>query len=215
VKLALVDATIRAGTVVRGRALFDILKDRAIRLRPPNHVVVNNTFVKIQRKREPPKRKMSPDEAQAAADDLRRRPYQDTIAYREFCCFAGDLDVAVDVVDLTDAERGEIGHACAHVNYFGKRGSFMQFWRTNLVDQLPRGFSEEVDGWQSRTGGTWGTIQPLDDMGETEDPHLFDRVSTYGERSPELLKHRRLVFTFLPYRQQSSSRGYTHYRRVT
>src|SRR6266542_3258808 len=70
VKLALVDATIRVGTVERGRALFDVLKGRVIRLRPPEHVVVNNTFVKIQRRRELPKRKMSPDEARAAAEDL-------------------------------------------------------------------------------------------------------------------------------------------------
>jgi hypothetical protein len=214
VKLALVDAAIRAGTVERGSALFDMIKSRAIRLRPPEHAVVNNTFVKIQRRRELPKRKMNPDEASSAAEDLRRRPYQSTIAYREFCCFMGELDVAMEVSDLSDAEVLEIVSVFAHVNYFGKRGSFMQFLRSRIEGELSRGFTVPVDEWQSRGGGTWGTIQPLDDLGETQDRYLFDRVNTYGARSVELLKHRRLVFTLLTYQLQSSSRGYSHYRRT-
>jgi hypothetical protein len=214
IKLALVDATIRSNSVGRGRTLFELLKGRAVRVRPPQHLVVNNTFVKVWRERElknPPK---DPNEARAARDDVRRRPYQDTIAYREFCCFTGELTIAIDVSGLGPEERGSIGEAMAHVNYFGKRGSFVQFLSVAEESDLTDSFSRSVEDWQAAGGGLWGTIQPLDDLGETDAADLFDRVNTYSDQRVELLRHRRLVYTIIPYRLESSSRGYSYYRRV-
>lgn len=214
VKLSLVDAAIRAGTVDRGRGVFDLVKARDVRLRPPEHLVVNNTFVKVWRERELKNVPKDPGEALAARLDLSRRPYQDTIAYREFCCFMGDLEVAMEATRLTDEECEELRDVLAHVNYFGKRGSFMQFLATRAEVSLPDGFSTPLDDWQAAGGGNWGTIQPLDDLGETQAKDLFDRVNTYSDKRIELLKHRRLVYTLIPYQMRSSSRGYSHYQRV-
>jgi hypothetical protein len=214
VKLALVDAAIRAGTVERGRAVFDILKAREVRLRPPEHLVVNNTFVKVWRARELKSVPKDPVEAQAAREALRRRPYQDTIAYREFCCFTGDLEVALEASGLDDAARGDLLDIMAHVNYYGKRGSFMQFLDGRDETQLPEGFSLPVDIWHANGGGALGTIQPLDDLGETQAVDLFERVNTYSDKRLELLKHRRLVYTAIPYRLLSSSRSYSRYKRI-
>lgn len=214
VKLALVDATIRASSVAAGRSLFDLVKACEVRFHPPQRLVVNNTFVKVRRERElksPPK---DPDEARAAREDLRRRPYQDTIAYREFCHFTGDLEIALDVGGLGADDCSSVADAMAHVNYFGKRGSFVQFVEARVEAVLPTGFSQPLESWQADGGGPWGTIQPLDDLGETDSPDLFDRVNPYSDKRLELMKHRRLIYTLLPYTLKSSSRSYSYYARA-
>ncbi len=175
---------------------------------------MNNTFIKVMRQREMPKNKMGADELRMAQEDLRRRPYQDTIAYREFCCFTGDLEVGVDATGLESDSAETLMRILAHVNYFGKRGSFMQFLDARWESSLSGGFSIPVDAWQERGGGRWGTIQPLDDLGETGSRDLFDRVSTFSNKSVELGKHRRLVYTLIPYELVSSSRAYSLYRRT-
>jgi hypothetical protein len=102
----------------------------------------------------------------------------------------------------------------AHVNYFGKRGSFVQCLGARLEPSLAGDFTIPLDTWQANGGGTWGTLQPLDDLGETHSADLFDRINTYGDKPIELLEHRRPIPTVIPYELQATSRGCSHYRRI-
>jgi hypothetical protein len=102
------------------------------------------------------------------------------------------------------------------VNYFGKRGSFFQFIRSEIVDELPPLFSfTPQDGMSSIPMGIYGVSQFLDDFG----PDLckakdgFERISTYHGKGITIGKHRVLVSTLLPYQRKEASRSFTHYVR--
>jgi acyl-homoserine lactone acylase PvdQ len=166
-----------------------------VALRPADDVVVNNTFIKILR---PPK---SPEPGQ---------PFQSTIAYREYAYIAGDFGIALAV--NTDEQANAIKHWFAHINYLGKRGSFIQLqYMPNVVDELT-----SENGWvivgQFPTEGL-----PLDavftQLDDTTEQATFERVNIYSAGKIELGKHRVLHPVALPYVRVKSSRGYTHYRR--
>jgi hypothetical protein len=213
VKIALVDAAIRAEDVAAGERVLQMVKGREIRFRPPKHTIVNNTFVRILREREMKAKKEDTDEYRAKLRQMREAPYQRTIAYREFCAYTGVLDVAIGIEGLSGEEVAWLVLLCAHVNYFGKRGSFMQFSGANETESLPEGFTQPagdvVDG-----GRRFGAIQPLDDIGDAMAPDLFDRISTYGAGRVELGKHRVLRPTLLPCRLGRTTRDYTEYTLI-
>ena len=115
-KMALIDACFRRfgpGEANEwAHRVFEWLKRREIRLRPPKHCVVNNTFVKVL------------DWSRERADG----PFRNTIVYREFAFFGGDdLLVAIAVAGLCDEELRIIEGLFAHINSLGKRGGFWQF----------------------------------------------------------------------------------------
>ena len=97
VKMALLDACFRcySSEVALGRArkVFDCLKRREIRVRPPKHCIVNNTFIKVlDWSREPV-----------------NGPFRNTIAYREFAFFGGDdLLLAIEAAGLSNEESESI-----------------------------------------------------------------------------------------------------------
>ncbi len=201
IKLALVDACFRAygpeDAADKARYVFDQIKDKAIRLLPPEHCVVQNTFVKIRQ------------ESREGA----KGTYDSTVAYREFCFFEGELVIALNIEGLEDESIDLIENSLKHVNHFGKRGSYFQFIKCEGAMELPSGFSLQDDTTNFELDA-YGVMQALDDMGETDDSDLFDRVNSYSNKSLTLGKHRILKNTFLPYRLVRSSRGYTYYSRV-
>jgi hypothetical protein len=152
-----------------------------------------------------------PPEGEELGEQAGRGPYERTIAYREFCYFSGTLSVALNVDGLTQASCASLVNAFAHINYFGKRGSFMQFLRAETLPKLPPGFSipfDEVD-LPDVDLSVYGLPQMLDDLGEgTTD--LFDRINTYSNK--RITERERIgVYTLLPYRQRASTRDYTAY----
>jgi hypothetical protein len=206
VKMALIDAIHRGASpsdyAARGRGVYDVVKDRRIRLRPPADCVVQNTFVKIRQ-----------EERGGQAGH-----YVPTIAYREVVFLKGKLDVAIDASGWSDDDVGLVREAAMHVNYFGKRGSFFQFVEANEVDSLPSGFTI-VNGDQDAempfgpNAAPYRTSQFLDDFG----PDLckakdgYDRISTFGSKPITLGKHRMLVSTLIPYRTVQATRSFTRY----
>jgi hypothetical protein len=207
VKMALLDACFRrfsaAEAAARACALFDQLKGRAVRLRPPKHCVVNNTFVKVL------------DWSREAADG----PFRNTIAYREFAFFAGDeLLVAVGTAGLRDDARSILEDLFAHINSLGKRGGFWQFAGCErLQGPLPFGFTVPRLDASFEQIATYRMTQALDDFGEAlcEAHDGFERVSTYGSGSVRLGEHRTLTATAIPYERRSASRHFTWYTRVS
>lgn len=199
VKLAFVDACFRMDDADLGSTVLQWLKGREIRFRPPEDCVVQNTFLKVQQeKRDAPKGVFEP-----------------TIAYREFCFYRGELTVAIGVGGLGTEQVKALQQIAAHINYLGKRGSFMQFTGAEKLDALPDGFTHPMHEALSRPG-RYAASNYLDDIGEEglSDSKLFDRINTYSSEPLSLGKQRVLVATLLPYRLVRSSQGFSHYRRI-
>lgn len=204
VKLAFIDAGFRAFepdvALEKTNEAYELLKGRRIRFRPPEHCLIQHTFVKVkQEERDAPKGIYAP-----------------TIAYREFCFYSGNLEVAMDVTGLSDQNVQLVMKLARRINYLGKRGSFMQYLRADIHEgALPRGYTCPEDEADIVNGG-YGTTHYLDEFGEAliEDPEGFARIDTYGAKTPSLGRYRVLVRTLIPYRYQTSARHFTHYRRT-
>jgi hypothetical protein len=208
----MVDAAISARAVDFGREIFDLIKAREIRFQPPERAIVNNTFIKVLRKRELKNPDKDPAVAERQRSFVNSNPFQSTIAYREFCYFEGTLTIAMDVGELDENLTEELIRVGAHINYFGKRGSLFQFMKWEKVTEIPDYFSFPVN---TRPEGPllYGLGQFLDDLGATDSKDLFNRINTYSEKRVELNKHRVLVHHLLPYRQLKTSKNYTEYAR--
>lgn len=206
VKMALLDACFRrfspSEADTRARTVFDWVKGREVRLRPPKHCVVNNTFMKVlDWSREPV-----------------GGPFRNTIAYREFAFFAGDeLLVAVGASGLSAEARSILEELFAHVNSLGKRGGFWQFAGCErILGVLPFGFTTPSLDATFEQIAAYRLTQALDDFGQVlcDANDGFERVSTYGSGSVRLGDQRVLTVTSIPYQRRSASRHFTWYVRV-
>jgi hypothetical protein len=204
VKLALIDACFRlhAGdkTYTNAARVFEMIKNRKIRFFPPEHCIVQQTFIKIkQQERNAP-----------------RGIYTSNIAYREFCYFSGDLAVALDINGLEEVDRLYLTELFPRINYLGKRGSFMQFITCQTWEgPLPRGFSCPENEADIANGG-YASTNYLDDFSEAliQSNDGFERINSYSSK-PSNLKYRALIRTLLPYRQESSGKHFTYYKRLS
>ncbi len=204
VKMALIDACFRMynKTVAKGKAqaVFNLVKGLEIRFRPPAYCVVQNTFVRVKQ------------EERGAPQGI----YSPTIAYREFCFFRGHLEIAINVTMLSISQVEELSKLAMGINYFGKRGSFMQFIKSETIeDGLERGFTCPEDKADFINGG-FATTLYLDEFGLAlmEDGDGFARINSYGGKPSALGKYRVLVRTLLPYRYISSGKHYTYFKRM-
>lgn len=207
VKMAFLDACFRrypaAEAEVRARAVFDWVKAREIRFRPPEHCVVNNTFMKVL------------DWSREPVDG----PFRNTIAYREFAFFGGDeLLIAVGTAGLTAEAGVALEELFAHINSLGKRGGFWQFAGCERVTgELPFGFTVPSLAASFEQLAAYRLTQALDDFGQAlcAAKDGFDRVSTFGPGSVRLGEHRTLTATMAPYARRAASRHFTWFARVS
>lgn len=205
VKLALIDACFRlfpaAEAQEQARNVFELIKAREVRFRPPDHCLVQNTFFKVkQEERDGP-----------------GGTYTSTIAYREYCYFKGELAVAVDVTGMAEARRKTLVRLAPCINYLGKRGSFMQFVSIKIHDgSLPPGYSCPENKADIANGG-YASTNYLDDFGEAliKDADGFSRISSYGGKPSALGKYRVLIRTLLPYRYVSGGKHFTYYNIIS
>lgn len=197
VKLAFVDASYRAEGEALARRIFGLLQGRRIRLRPPEHAAVTHTFIKIKRE---------------ARDAGPEEPYISSIAFREYCHFSGDLFIAITANDLTEAEEADLIRVAAHINYFGKRGSFFAYIGAEIVGALPSGFSLLVPEDLTEAADGYVTAQFLDDLAADLPKDIFDRINSYSDKSLSLGKHRVIQQHLLPYRVARTSKSFTQYK---
>ena len=203
VKMAVLDACFRCWGAddadQRARDVFNLIKRREVRIRPPEDAVVQQTFVKILDR----------------ARDPSLGPFRPTISYREFVFFRGELQIALAVDGLSEAQENTLRALLACINTFGKRGSFFQFqsFSENQPDQR---FTQRRERLRAAVLPRYLMSQALDDFGPDlcADRNGFDRVSTYGDGSMTLDKHRILDLTAIPYRRVSASRRFTWYRHT-
>ncbi len=209
IKMALLDVACRLeGQPAAARAWDDWLAGSTIALRPAREVVVNNTFMKVQKPWEFKGKKEEKPLAIEKARQERKYPFQPNISYTEYAQLAGRLGIAIELSD--DTQAGYLTRWLLNVNYLGKRGSFIQLQDVpQLHDELPEGFTV--------IGGTLAEIPidalltQLDDVGEGL---TFTRANIYSGAGSaiRLGKHRILRHVALPYELVSSSRGYSYYR---
>jgi len=213
VKLALIDACFRmysgSAAEVEARRIFDLIKAQPVRVRPPAECVVQHTFLRVLQ----PARDSGGEEAAAG-------PFARTIAYRELVFFSGHMDIALGLRAAASPDFTALANAFAHVNYFGKRGSFWQFQESSPhLGVLPAGFSliaSELAQHSFDTVGRYRVTEYLDEFG----PKLcaakngFERISTYHDGEIKLAEHRILQPTLLPYERRSGGRHFTYYHRT-
>ncbi len=190
VKMALIDAAFRMGDEKLAKECFQHLRQVEVRIRPPENLVVNHTFIKVLRaSRETP------------------GTYGSTIAFREFASFSGDMDIALGISDWE-----KLSPLLRHINYFGKRGSFFQLADIRCENELPSGFMKEIPSELEECDASYQVAQKLDDFGELKDKD-FDIINSYGKSRAQLGKHRVLKEYLLPYQPIQSSQHYDLYRR--
>ncbi len=200
-KTALLDAAIRVLGKEQATLLFPTIRDVQIALRLPRQLVVINSFLKIVR----PKKN-------GPSDDLGSgliTPLGSTIAYREFVSYDGAFELALSN-SRGDALPTEMIQLFAQINYFGKRGSFVQLAETpRLIDQLDEGWTLLTA--EQRLFIADGTVQMLDDFGPSI---TFERADITSDVRITLGKDRVQRPIVLPCRLVRSSRGYTLYQRI-
>jgi hypothetical protein len=205
IKMALLDACFRCYPPTSAGAeaalTFQTLKSAEIRLLPPDHCVVNNTFLKILDR-----------------DRDSESPFKQTIAYREFVAFTGELTIAIECATWNQDQLDQIALLLPHLNTFGKRGSFWQFTAMEIsTEALPPSFTVPRAEASPQQILSHLTTQPLDEFGEAliNAKDAFNRVSTYGDGKIELNKHRVLTLTAVPYKRRAASQSFTWYERTT
>lgn len=203
VKMALLDVAIRTSGREAGETWFPRLRDLKIAIRLPERVTVINTFVKILRPH-----KSGPRDTYGTG---LLGPMGPTIAYRELVQFSGSLVVAV-IPPGDDGPSEPLIELLAQVNYFGKRGSFMQFQGAQVVEELPLDFTvlnpSSDEPFQAN-----GLLQLLDDCG----PKMtFEHADIYSGKKISVDKPtgRILRSVVLPYRLARASRGFSLYERI-
>jgi hypothetical protein len=186
IKMALVVAAIRWQGVEFAKEVFPILRDLSpIRIRPSEHAIVNRCFLKYQKLREDKTAKSKRGE-----DYEPPVGFQSTVGFHEYVHLQGELSIALPVLD--EVQSRHLLQLAVRVNYFGKRGSFVQYAGFEHIQDLPQFFSVSLSAAAEQSG----ILQPLDDMAPTL---TFDQVDVTsdirmvsGDRpsSPVLLPYR-------------------------
>ncbi len=193
VKIALVVAAFKRGH--SGEACFELVKPLTIRFKPPRWAVVNHSRIRVWK---------PPHEGKAGPDLI------PTVGYREFVYFYGHLTVALEVTGLPRKQIQHLEDWLRCVNYFGKRGSFVQPLSFELIARLGRGYTF-VWGEASPEVNANIIIQYLDDVGPAA---TFAMVNTFSRWEARLGKERLLLPVALPYQRVHSGQRYTLYARV-
>lgn len=198
VKMSLLDAACRTLGLTLAKQLWPQIRDLNVAVLPAQQAIVTNLFQKVLR----PRRNEIPlDEPDAG-------PFQKTIGYREYAHLSGSLGIAVGWQEASPKEW--LVNLLLNVSYLGKRGGFMQLQSMpSLSEELPVGFVVTTSAQEEFTLN--GTLQVLDDCS----PKLtFEQVDIYSEKNMRTGTDRILRHIVIPYRQVSSSRGYTLYQRL-
>ncbi|HZU05393.1 MAG TPA: hypothetical protein VFB73_05430 [Chloroflexota bacterium] len=196
IKMALVDAAFRAGYREEDCArLLRALVDVDVRVAPSARAVVTHTFLKIRQEPKTPSRE---------------RPYISSIAYREVVHAAGEWRWAFDLASLTDEVAGWLVELLPHVNYVGRRGSFIQFVGLARQGTLSIAFTQPRAEAGFQVPSRWH-VAPLDDFGPEAS---LDVLSSYAPATPRRDRHRRFVQTIIPLGLVNVGPGFSEYERA-
>ena len=163
IKMAILDRMIRFGGLDYGINQFPFVRDLTIWLHAPHAVSVNRTFQKILR----------PD----------KNGWKETIAQREYVFHAGLLGLALGQVDTSLAN--DLAFILPSINYFGRKGSFMQYAGHTEQPNEPMPADGFVNLCQESDQLGFGFLQRMDNMhtkATFEDISVFDKPRSDGGR---------------------------------
>ena len=219
IKMALLDVALRTLGVAEGERLFPLLRDLSLSVALPEDILVFKGFSKSWRpveSKDSQKKDETREEFEARlreklADKIDRGqyPFYSTIAYREYVYYRDAFQLALST-PIDTALPEELPRLLAGVNYFGKRGGFVQLASApRVVENLPDNPFIELTQDGLRTFRADGVLQMLDDCGKTL---TFQRANIYSQERLTIGKDRIIRHVVLPYRMVRSSRGYSWYR---
>lgn len=189
IKMALLDVAARWQGVEFAQQVFSWLKPLEIRQSPPQYACVTNAFIKIQR---PPK---TPETLE---------PFKPTIAFREYAQFYGELRLGFETSSLSSTQLEQLQGLLLRINYFGKRGGFMQLLNFSELENLDASFT--TFGGDS-TPSSGSVMHYLDDFGAKM---TWAMVDIYDKKPPD----RQIKPALLPYHRIRSSKRSTLYQRT-
>jgi hypothetical protein len=197
IKMALVDAAFRTGLVYQDcEGLLQALVKVEVRIAPARAAVVTNTFLKIRQE-------------SRVGDPL--RPYIPSIAYRELVYLDGTWLWAFDLAACDNLAAARIVRLAPHVNYVGKRGSFIQFIKTSRLADLDTRFTKPLRGESPQVFPAGVHVRQLDDFGPEASLEI---LSSFTSAKPKRDRHRKFVETVVPAGLINTGPGFSEYRRA-
>lgn len=195
IKMAFVDAAFRTGVSEDDceRLLRSFVKVD-VRIAPTNAAVVTNTFVKVR---------------QESRDGDPLRPYGSNIAYRELVYLDGTWLWAFDLAGCDDLAASRVVRLAPHVNYVGKRGSFVQFAKSFRLVDLGTRFTLPLRSDSPHALPARAHVRQLDDFGPEAD---LQTLSSFTNLKPKRDKHRKFVETIIPVGLVNTGPGFSEYR---
>ena len=219
IKMALLDVAIRTMGLAVGERLFPALRDLSISLEMPQDLVVMKGFSKIRRPVESKDSQKKDEtreefearlhERQAERIERGQYPFYSTIAYREYVYYRDPFQLALGIPDKASFSE-ELQQLLPGINYFGKRGGFVQILEPpQLLQALPGERFVNLTPDRQHPFSMDGTLQMLDDCGKSL---TFQRVNIYSMERITMGKERIVHHVVLPYRLRRSSRSYSWYQ---
>lgn len=219
IKMALLDVAIRTLGLAAGERLFPILRDLSISLEMSQNLVVMKGFSKIRR---PVESKDSQKKDETTEDFKARQheklaeriekgqyPFYSTIAYREYVYYHDPFRLALGSSSGASFSE-ELQQLLLGVNYFGKRGGFVQILEPpQVLEALPGEHFVNLTPDGQCSFSIEGTLQMLDDCGKSL---TFQRANIYSTERVTMGKERIIRHVVLPYRLTHSSRSYSWYQ---
>lgn len=210
VKMALVDTAIKSKGVEYGKQVYEKIKTATIKFKLPQHCVVNKTIIRIfnldnrylKVKNDAGKNVRATDEN---GNYITGNPVKP--AFREFVYFNGNLSIAMDISDLDDDFISELTSLFTGINYFGKKGSFMQFVGSETMDEIPSEFLQRMDSDEPITTGKRNFLLTVED---TNEDITFEQINVFD--SSDKLKRHEPYHLLVPAEEIISGKRYKYIR---
>lgn len=197
VKMAFIDTALRHRFTSDPNALIGALRSASVRIGVPQHACVTGTIQGVRQETREVERRRNPE----------LPPYRGTIAMRELVHSLGSLRIAYEQDTLADELSELLAAIAPAINYFGKRGSFVQYASQSHVAALDDTFTCALET-DPAAAKSWGHRATLDDFGPKAS---FDALNSFSGSRIEPGVHRSFVETFIPLREYNAGPGFTHF----
>jgi hypothetical protein len=195
-KMALLDRMIRHGGLTYGIEHFPLVRDLKIQVRVPKIAVINRTFQKVKR-------------LPGGEEKKKGEIWTSTIAQREYCFHTGTMTLAFQTDDPGLA--ADLPLILSALNYFGRKGSFVQYagHRTQEANPSPNDRFVDLCREPDMSMLGFGFLQRMDDMRRMRRLKIFlcsaSRAPTEGES---------LTSVILPYHLKHHGFNHTVYEGI-
>jgi hypothetical protein len=174
-----------------------MLAGAEVRIGVPDHVCVTGTIQRVLQ--------------ETRAEDRKKDPslsyYKPTIAMREVVFHSGVLSLAFNLTSSSEDLTNLLLRTAAAINYFGKRGSFVQYCGFERREKLDRSFT-----WPAQAANAGQSaehqIATLDDFGPGA---TFNALNSFAPTEMKRGVHRQFVETAIPLNVRNFGMGFTHY----